>query len=134
VALLHSLPSYKHEVLYMVQRRWLSFQLMWPNCINCPKSWKETPKAVVFKPLRQSANQVLFNDYDAVQSEIYWVRDLGQYDPKNTAKIGIYNNYFGGGMGSVVFKPSVSQRPLLILPMRWFRHRQKEDDYTFIAM
>ncbi|HZH36507.1 MAG TPA: insulinase family protein, partial [Flavisolibacter sp.] len=134
VALLHSLPSYKHEVLYYGPAPLAKLSADVAKLHQLPKSWKETPKAVVFKPLKQSANQVLFNDYDAVQSEIYWVRDLGQYDPKNTAKIGIYNNYFGGGMGSVVFQTIRESKALAYSTYAVVQTpAKKEDDYTFIG-
>lgn len=99
VGLLHSLPNYKHEVLYYGPAPVAKLTTAITKLHSLPKSWTATPAAVTFKPLKQSSNMVLFTDYDAVQSEIYWVKDLGGYDPKQSAKIDIYNNYFGGGMG-----------------------------------
>ena len=85
-------------------------------------------------PAGYGASQVLFNDYDAVQSEIYWVRDLGQYDAKNTAKIGIYNSYFGGGMGSVVFQTIRESKALAYSTYAFVQTpSKKEDDYTFVG-
>jgi len=99
-----------------------------------PKTWTANPKAVQFKPLKQSANQVLFNDYDAVQSEIYWVRDLGQYNAANTAKLSTFNTYFGGGMGSVVFQTIRESKALAYSTYAFVQTpAKKEDDYTFIG-
>ncbi|HEX8314329.1 MAG TPA: insulinase family protein, partial [Flavisolibacter sp.] len=104
VAILHALPNFKHDVLYYGPSPITKLSTDVAKLHAMPKEWTPTPKAVTFKPLKQTANQVLFTDYDAVQSEIYWVKDLGQYDSKQSAKIDIYNSYFGGGMGSVVFQ------------------------------
>jgi predicted Zn-dependent peptidase len=47
---------------------------------------------------------VLFADYDMVQSEICWIRNSEPYDVHKEAVVDLFNNYFGGGMGSVVFQ------------------------------
>ncbi|MBB1287322.1 insulinase family protein [Flavisolibacter sp. BT320] len=134
VALLHALPNYKHEVLYYGPTPLTKLTTDIAKLHPMPKTWKETPKAVQFKPLKQGPSQVLFNDYDAVQSEIYWVRDLGQYDPTNTAKIGIYNSYFGGGMGSVVFQTIRESKALAYSTYAFVQTpSKKEDDYTFVG-
>jgi predicted Zn-dependent peptidase len=39
-----------------------------------------------------------------VQSEIAWVRNDVGYDANKEAVVNVFNNYFGGGMGSVVFQ------------------------------
>jgi predicted Zn-dependent peptidase len=39
-----------------------------------------------------------------VQAEIDWVRATDKFDPANTPIIELYNNYFGGGMSSIVFQ------------------------------
>ncbi|MGN6401683.1 MAG: insulinase family protein [Flavisolibacter sp.] len=134
IALLHALPSYKHDVLYYGPLPVAKLSSDIAKLHTMPKTWTATPKAIVFTPLKQSTNQVLFNDYDAVQSEIYWVRDLGQYDPKQTAKIGLYNSYFGGGMGSVVFQTIRESKALAYSTYAFVQSpAKKEDDYTFVG-
>jgi predicted Zn-dependent peptidase len=134
VALLHSLPNYKHEVLYYGPSPVAKVSADITRLHALPKTWTSTPKAVTFKPLKQSANHVLFTDYDAVQSEIYWVKALGQYDPKQTARISAYNNYFGGGMGSVVFQTIRESKALAYSTFAVVQTPTKKDDeYTFIG-
>jgi predicted Zn-dependent peptidase len=134
VALLHALSSSKHDVLYYGPSPVAKLSADISRLHPMPKTWTATPKAVQFKALKQAANQVLFNDYDAVQSEIYWVRDLGQYDPKSTAKIGLYNSYFGGGMSSVVFQTIRESKALAYSTYAFVQTpAKKEDDYTFVG-
>ncbi|HEY0042816.1 MAG TPA: insulinase family protein, partial [Flavisolibacter sp.] len=78
VAILHDLPNHKHDLLYYGPSPIAKVSADVAKLHAMPKEWKPTPKAVTFKPLKQTASQVLFTDYDAVQSEIYWVKDLGQ--------------------------------------------------------
>lgn len=134
VTLLHSLPNYKHEVLYYGPAPIGQLSAAISKLHGLPKTWMATPSAVSFKPLKHSSNLVLFTDYDAVQSEIYWVKDLGQYDPKQSAKINTYNNYFGGGMGSVVFQTIRESKALAYSTFAVVQTpEKKEDDYTFIG-
>jgi predicted Zn-dependent peptidase len=134
VALLHSLPNYKHEVLYYGPAPVTKLSADVLKLHSLPKAWIATPVAVSFKPLKQSSSQVLFTDYDAVQSEIYWIKDLDQYDPKQSAKISVYNNYFGGGMGSVVFQTIRESKALAYSTFAVVQSPVKKDeDYTFIG-
>lgn len=132
VALLHSLPNYKHEVLYYGPTPLIKLDADITKLHALPKTWTPTPAAVVFKPLKQPASKVFFTDYDAVQSEIYWVKDLGQYDPKQTARIDLFNNYFGGNMGSVVFQTIRESKALAYSTFAGVQTpAKKENDYTF---
>lgn len=134
VALLHSLPNYKHEVLYYGPAAISKLSTDLSRLHSIPSSWTPEPKAVVFKPIKPATSQVLFTDYDAVQSEIYWIKDLGEYDPKQSAKIDIYNNYFGAGMGSVVFQTIRESKALAYSTFAFVQTpAKKDDDYTFIG-
>lgn len=52
----------------------------------------------------QTENQVLFAHYEMVQSDIFWVRNADLYNPNNLATVQLFNEYYGGGMGSIVFQ------------------------------
>ena len=39
-----------------------------------------------------------------VQSEVAWSRNSDFYNAKEVPTISLFNNYFGGGMGSIVFQ------------------------------
>jgi predicted Zn-dependent peptidase len=134
VALLHALPNQKHDILYYGPSPIQKLSTDVAKLHTLPKEWAPTAKAVTFKPLKQTGNQVLFTDYDAVQSEIYWVKDLGQYDAKQAAKIDIYNSYFGGGMGSVVFQTIRESKALAYSTFAVVQSpAKKEDNYTFMG-
>ncbi|MGV3528084.1 MAG: M16 family metallopeptidase [Flavisolibacter sp.] len=134
VALLHALPNYKHDILYYGPAPLPKLTTDIAKLHQMPGSWKEAPVAVKFTPLKQPKSQVLFTDYDAVQSEIYWVKTMDNYDPEQTAKIGIYNSYFGGGMGSVVFQTIRESKALAYSTYAFVQTpSKKEDDYTFVG-
>ena len=69
-----------------------------------PAAFTAAPAAVKFTNAVQSKNEVLFADYNMVQSEIRWVRNSSAYAADKEPVIDIFNNYFGGGMGALVFQ------------------------------
>jgi len=104
IYLLHNLTNYKHIVTYYGPKDLSAFTTEIAKVHALPKEF--TPEAPMkkFVYTKTDSNKVLFADYDMVQAEIRWVRNGGLYDPSNSAKIALFNNYFGGGMGSVVFQ------------------------------
>lgn len=102
--LLYSLTSFQHKVTYYGPLSSAVLITGLQKLHKTPASWATNNSATRFERTKQTNNQVLFADYDAVQAEIYWVKNLDQYDPKDEPVINLFNNYFGGGMGSIVFQ------------------------------
>jgi predicted Zn-dependent peptidase len=64
---------------------------------------KPIPKETNFKP--QSFNNTVYVvDFDMKQAEIVILTEGQSYKPENVPIITMYNEYFGGGMSSVVFQ------------------------------
>ena len=57
-----------------------------------------------FTYTKTDSNKVYFANYDMLQAEIRWVRNSGLYNPEKAATIGLYNDYFSGRIGSIVFQ------------------------------
>jgi predicted Zn-dependent peptidase len=134
VDILHSLFNYQHKIVYYGPMPLASFTAGIQKWHSMPSSWTAPAAPVKFTRTTQSANQVLFADYDMVQSEIYWIRNLEKYDPKREALIDLFNGYFGSGIGSIVFQVireskalAYSTQASLLKPVK------KEDDFSFIA-
>ncbi|NCI45590.1 M16 family metallopeptidase [Sediminibacterium soli] len=135
VGILHSLPSYQHRVIYYGPTSLTTFTTSLQALHKQPASWTATPAAVKFDRTVQTANQVLFADYKMVQSEIYWVRNLDQYNPGKEAVVSLFNNYFGAGsMGSVVFQTIRESKALAYSTFAILQTpAKKEDNFGFIG-
>ncbi len=132
--LLHSLMSYNHKVLYYGPKPLTGLTASLQKLHAMPASWTANDNGVKFKRTVQTSNQVLFADYDAVQAEIYWVKNLNIYDPKEEALINLFNGYFGGGMGSVVFQTIRESKALAYSTFAVVQTPvKKEDTYSIIA-
>ncbi|OQP61727.1 peptidase M16 [Niastella vici] len=104
VKVLHDLMKYKHRIMYYGPLQNGAFTAAVAKLHPLPAAFTDYPEKVNFAPAVQSSNQLLFANYEMVQSEITWVRNDVGYDASKEAVVNVFNNYFGGGMGSVVFQ------------------------------
>jgi predicted Zn-dependent peptidase len=103
-SVLHSLLNFAHTIIYYGPLSMDAFTAEITKLHPLPADWTPYPQKVDFPFATQSGNAVLFANYDMVQSEICWIRNSGAYDVRREAVVDLFNNYFGGGMGSVVFQ------------------------------
>jgi predicted Zn-dependent peptidase len=69
-----------------------------------------------------------------VQAETRWVRNTETYDPKNATVINVFNNYFGGGMGSIVFQTIRESKALAYSTYGvYVSPAKKSDDYYMLS-
>lgn len=134
VDILHNLFNYKHRVLYFGPLTQTQIVAAVEKYHPFPDSYR-TPKAPVkFEQVVQSKNNVVFADYDMVQSEIRWVRNSGRYNPGLEAAIDLFNGYFGGGMGSVVFQTIRESKALAYSTFATYADPGKEKEpYNIVA-
>lgn len=102
--LIHSLTSYKHRVLYYGPRSMDKLKENLKAMHKTPAELKALPAEKNFAELENEATKVYVVDYDMKQAEIYMLSKKEMYNPKTVAAAAIYNEYFGGGMGSIVFQ------------------------------
>ncbi|SEF91963.1 Predicted Zn-dependent peptidase [Halpernia humi] len=87
-----------------------------------------------FKQIKPATNQVLFANYDMVQAETRWIRNTDTYNPEKTTLIDVFNNYFGGGMGSIVFQTIRESKALAYSTYGYYVSPQKKDqDYYLLG-
>lgn len=104
VAILHDLFNYKHQVLYYGPKAGGELIAALKPLHTTPVTFKNFTQAKTFKQATTDKNKVLFANYDMVQAEVAWSRNAELYDAKEVPTISLFNNYFGGGMGSIVFQ------------------------------
>jgi predicted Zn-dependent peptidase len=68
-----------------------------------------------------------------VQSEIYWIRNGGPFDISQKPVVDIFNSYFGGGMGSVVFQTIRESKALAYSTFASYTEPAKKED-PFLAI
>lgn len=99
-----------------------------------PATFAKVAPAKVFKQVAQTKNQVLFTDYEMVQAETRWIRNTVPYNPAESTVIKVFNNYFGGSMGSLVFQTIRESKALAYSTYGMYREpRKKDEKYYMLA-
>ncbi|SDX13927.1 Predicted Zn-dependent peptidase [Hydrobacter penzbergensis] len=134
VNILHNLFNYQHRVIYYGPKPLAAFATDIAKIHQLPAAWMAAKEPAKFTRRTQGKNEVLFADYDMVQSEIFWVRNLDAYDPKKEAVTGIFNNYFGFGMGAIVFQTIRESKALAYSTFAVLQTpAKKEDQFAFMS-
>lgn len=132
--ILHELPTYKHSVIYWGPQSLTAAAADVKKLHTLPATFKTAPAAVKFVKGNQEKNQVLFADYDMVQTEVNWLRNSDVYDPAKTGLVTLFNSYFGGGMGSVVFQTIRESKALAYSTYAFYASPDKKDErYSVVA-
>jgi predicted Zn-dependent peptidase len=104
VNLIHSLNDYEHRILYYGPLAADAITKKVTKMHQTADELKAIPEGKDYAEQSQDENKVYWVDYDMEQAEIIMLSKKKTYDPKTAALANIYNEYFGGGMGSIVFQ------------------------------
>ena len=102
--IIHNLTSYEHRVLYFGPMGQDDLVSSLNDLHKTPAQLKPIPEGKEFPELANEETKVYVVDYDMKQAEILMLSKKELYNPKTVAAAAIYNEYFGGGMGSIVFQ------------------------------
>ena len=133
VSSLHHLNSYEHKIIYYGPASLQDMSASVSGIHKIPAQFKPVQEAKVFTFTTQDANKVLFADYDMVQSEIRWVRNIAGYDPAKQPVIDMFNNYFGGNMGAIVFQTIRESKALAYSTNAFYGTPDKKEDPYYIS-
>ncbi|HEY6899859.1 MAG TPA: insulinase family protein, partial [Puia sp.] len=132
IKVLHSLLDYTHTIIYYGPLTQDKFSAAITQLHPLPASFTAYPDKNRFPFATQTANQVLFANYDMVQSEICWVRNAAPYDVNKEPIVDLFDNYFGGGMGSIVFQTLRESKALAYSTFATYGTPAKKEDPFYI--
>lgn len=104
VNLLQNLSKYSHKIIYYGPQSLINLKPTIQKIHPLPLKFTQAAPATLFTPSVQNKNQVLYADYDMVQAEVIWLRNNNKYNASEEPLIGVFNNYFGYGMSTIVFQ------------------------------
>ena len=133
VTMIHNANNFSHRILYYGPESLSGLTASLRDAHKMPEMFRATPAAKVFSYTEQKQNQVLFADYDMVQSEIRWVRNIPGYDPAKQPAIDMFNNYFGGNMGALVFQTIRESKALAYSTNSFVAAPDKKEDPYYIS-
>jgi predicted Zn-dependent peptidase len=134
VQLLHDLFKYKHTIIYYGPKPLPSLTASVKKLHAVPATFLTAAEPIKFEKLDNQASRVLFTPYDMVQSEITWIGNSMKYDPAKLPVIELFNSYFGGNMGSIVFQTIRESKALAYSTYAFYSAPdKKEGKFTTIA-
>lgn len=132
VKILHDLFNFKHKVLYYGPKTGAETVASLKPIHKISAALKDLPQTKTFVQIPTDKNKVLFAHYDMVQAEIFWARNSEQYNSTITPTVNLFNNYFGGGMGSIVFQTIRESKALAYSTYSYFALPSKKADKNTI--
>ncbi|WP_316734746.1 M16 family metallopeptidase [Pedobacter aquatilis] len=134
IYLLKNLTNYEHVITYYGPKDVEAFSADIKKEHALAKEFTPAAPAKVYNYTVQDSNKVYFANYDMVQSEIRWLRNTGLYNKTDRPNIEVFNNYFGGGMGSIVFQTIRESKALAYSTYALYQMPDKTDrQYSMIA-
>ncbi|MCB2379224.1 insulinase family protein [Hymenobacter sp. BT635] len=103
-ALTRKLTSYQHRVLYYGPREAAGLTAALTTNHRTPAKLTPVPANKDFAEQPLKDRKVYWVDYNMVQAEILFLTKGDVYDKSIVPTVSLYNEYFGGGMGSIVFQ------------------------------
>lgn len=132
--IIHNMMNYSHEITYYGPKDAAAISTEIKGLHLLPTVFTPVAPAKEYAYAPTNTNQVYFANYDMVQSEIRWFRNAGLYNPALDAKVDLFNNYFGGGMGSIVFQTIRESKALAYSTFAVFSSPDRADkEYSMIA-
>jgi predicted Zn-dependent peptidase len=104
IKVIKNLFSYKQRVLYFGPKSAEEVAASVNSSHKVPAKLKDAESEDKFTELDYDETTVYVVNYDMQQAEIVMLSKSGKYDKSSIPLISLYNEYFGGGMGSIVFQ------------------------------
>jgi predicted Zn-dependent peptidase len=105
VTMIKGLNSYQHYIMYYGTHSTADLSAMLNKYHKVPATLKPVPAEIKFEEQPAPAeNKVYVVDYDMKQVEILMLSQSEKFNKSNVSSRRIFNEYFGGGMNSVVFQ------------------------------
>ena len=131
-ALLKSLPTYQHRVLYYGPRDEASITNVIRTEHLTPTTLKPDPAAKDFAEQPLKEKKVYWVDYKMVQAEILFLTKGDIYNKAMAPTVALYNEYFGGGMGSIVFQDLRESKALAYSAMSRYANADKTGRSNYV--
>ncbi|MGZ4157680.1 MAG: M16 family metallopeptidase, partial [Bacteroidia bacterium] len=131
ISLINSLTSYQHRILYYGNNSPAELTAMLNNLHKVPATLKPIPAPLKFTETDANTN-VYVVDYDMKQAEVILLAKDGMYNKDNASISRIFNEYFGGGMSSVVFQEMRESKALAYSVYSSYTSARKKTDYNYV--
>lgn len=118
---IHELTSYEHRVLYYGSEAPEKLASSLNTLHKTPATLKPLPAEIIFPELATEKTNVYVVNYDMQQAEVLMLSKSENYNKELVPRANLFNEYFGGGMSSVVFQDMRESKALAYSVFASFR-------------
>ncbi len=132
---IQKISQYKHNIYYFGPLSVGALKNTLSVYHKLPALQLAYPAAISFKRNETKENTVYFTDYKMVQAEVSWLNKSDKnYDSTAVPTLQLFNEYFGGGMSSIVFQTIRESKALAYSTYSFYQTPSKKTDpYYTIA-
>jgi len=127
-----NLMQYRHRVLYYGPATATELSANLKRVRHYPQNPLNPPAADPFIELEQDGNTIYLVDYDMTQAEVIMLTRDEIYNPEQVPLITLFNEYYGGGMSSVVFQELREAKALAYSVLSVYRTPKQKDKHNYI--
>lgn len=132
VQLIKELTSYEHRVLYYGSEEADKLADKLNALHKTPETLKPITAPTVFPELGVEKTQVYVVNYDMQQAEVLMLSKSANYNKTIMPQAGLFNEYFGGGMSSVVFQDMRESKALAYSVYASFRSPGEKEKAHYV--
>lgn len=121
-----------HRILYYGPRESNDVSEFLASNHPVPAEFDPVPTLKQYDELAIDEPQVFWTDYDMVQTEIIFLAKGNNYDAQNEPSVRMFNEYFGGGMNSIVFQEIREAQGLAYSVFSSYSQPSKKDKANYL--
>ena len=126
------LTSYKHRIFYYGPQDGEEVMAVLDENHDVPQEFTPYPEPKEYLELPLDENEVMFVDYDMVQSEMLMMSKGPKFNVELLPEASMFNQYFGSGLSSIVFQEIRESKALAYSAYSYFSTPQREDESHYI--
>jgi predicted Zn-dependent peptidase len=132
IAMIKQLNSYEHEMFFWgpLEAMMVENSIKQHHVLSGPL--KPVPAEKTFSESGSEEGKVYVIDYDMKQAEIIMLSKDQAFDPALNPQVTLYNEYFGAGMGSLVFQTIRESKALAYGVRSTYQQAGRKDRSNFV--
>ena len=132
ITIIKGLNSFEHQVLYYGPETKDAVVTVLNKYHNAPDKLKPVPAETKFEQQPNNENKIFVVDFDMKQVEILMLSKSEKFNKDNAPVRRLFNEYFGGGMSSIVFQELRESKALAYSAYAGYRSPSKPDECHYI--
>lgn len=125
--------QYKHRILYYGPASVDGLKKSLEKYHKVPAKFKAYPEKTIYPEKELKENKVYFVNYDMVQAELLMISRSKPYSETLDVQADLFNEYFGGSMGSIVFQELRESKALAYSVRSQYNTAGKPDKSNYVV-